>query len=142
MEPGHHLHFQEGNLHALAQQAYDNVQHRTAGEREIELALFTQITQDLTKVAEQEVPAPTVWAEAISRNLELWSLLASDLLGAENTIADELKGGLLYLSEFVRTESMRILSGEGELRNLIDINISIMQGLSGQPVAVSADGGA
>ncbi len=118
-------------MQSLALKAYGNVQQRTAGEKEIEHALFTQITYDLESVANEDKPNPSVWADAISRNLQMWTLLATDLMRPENALAQETKNGLLTLSEFVRRTSMTILSGGEGIADLIDINKTIMQGLSG-----------
>ena len=122
-------------MQSLAHKAYGDVQHRTASEKEIEYALFTQITQDLEQVASEEKPVPAVWADAISRNLQMWTILATDLMGSGNTLPDEIKKGLLILSEFVRRTSMSVLSGGEGLVDLIEINHTIMKGLSGEAAA-------
>jgi len=121
-------------MHSLAHKAYGDVQQRTAGDKEIEHALFTQITQDLEQVAGQDKPTPTEWANAVSRNLQMWTLLATDLMGPGNALPEETKKGLLSLSEFVRRTSMRVLSGGEGLADLIDINQTIMKGLSSEGV--------
>jgi len=118
-------------LQALAFKAYGEVKQRTAGERNIELELFQQITEALEHVARSEDVAPALWADAIHRNLQLWSALAVDLLHPGNALPDEVKKSLLYLSEFVRQSSMKILSGSGELADLIEINRTIMGGMMG-----------
>lgn len=118
-------------MQALAFKAYGEVKQRTAGERNIELELFQQITEALEHVARSEDVAPALWADAIHRNLQLWSALAVDLLHPGNALPDEVKKSLLYLSEFVRQSSMKILSGSGELADLIEINRTIMGGMMG-----------
>lgn len=117
-------------MQLLAHKAYGDIQQRTASDKEIEHALFTQITQDLEQVASQEKPAPTEWADAVSRNLQMWTILATDLMGPGNALPEETKKGLLVLSEFVRRTSMRVLSGGEGLADLIEINQTIMKGLS------------
>jgi len=87
-------------MQSLALKAYGDVQQRTAGDKEVEYALFTQLTQDLERVANQEKPIPAEWANAVSRNLQLWTLLATDLMSSENSLPEETKKGLLVLSEF------------------------------------------
>ena len=118
-------------MQALAFKAYGEVKQRTAGERNIEFELFQQITEALEHVARSEDVGPAVWADAIHRNLQLWSTLAVDLLHPGNALPAEVKRSLLYLSEFVRQSSMKILSGEGELSDLIEINRTIMGGMLG-----------
>lgn len=119
-------------MQSLALKAYGDVQQRTAGDKEIEHALFVQITQALEQVASEDKPVPAIWADAVSRNLQMWTLLATDLMGEGNTLPEETKKGLLILSEFVRRTSMEVLSGGEGLHDLIDINQTIMKGLSGE----------
>ena len=119
-------------MQSLALKTYGDTQQRTASGKEIEQALFAQITQDLEQVASEDKPVPSIWAEAVSRNLQLWTLLAADLMSADNALIEETKKGLLVLSEFVRRTSMDVLSGGEGLSDLIDINKTIMKGLSGE----------
>tara|TARA_B100000767_G_scaffold220097_1_gene208323 strand:+ start:633 stop:1022 length:390 start_codon:yes stop_codon:yes gene_type:complete len=123
-------------LQSLAFKAYGEVKQRTAGEKEIEFALFRQITDALKEVSDTEDVQPTDWAEAIHRNQQLWTTIAIDLLQPGNALPDEMKRSLLYLAEFVRQTSMKIMAGDGDIADLIEINQSIMNGLGG---AVSSD---
>lgn len=116
-------------MQALAVKAYGEVQQRTVGDREIEYALFRQITEALESVSATTEFAPAEWADAISRNQQLWSLIAVDLLNPANALADELKRSLLYLSEYVRRTSLKVLAGEDGLSDLIEVNKTVMAGL-------------
>lgn len=127
-------------MQALAYKAYGQVQSRTASVKEIEYALFKQITEALEFVAQTENPEPAVWADAICRNMQLWTLLSTDLLGEGNAMPADMKKSLLNLSGFVRTHSLKILSGEGEIADLIEVNTTIMQGLSGASVDALEEG--
>ena len=118
-------------MQSLAFKAYGEVKQRTAGEKEIEFALFRQITDALTQVSEAEDAQPADWADAIHRNQQLWTTIAVDLLHPGNALPDDMKRSLLYLAEFVRQTSMKIMAGEGEIADLIEINLSIMNGLGG-----------
>jgi flagellar protein FlaF len=118
-------------LQSLAFKAYGEVTQRTAGEKDIEIALFQQITNELRNVSDADTVQPTDWAEAIHRNQQLWTTIAIDLLNPGNALPEEMKRSLLYLAEFVRQNSMKILSGSGDIADLIEINQSIMMGLSG-----------
>ncbi len=118
-------------MQSLAFKAYGEVTQRTAGEKDIEIALFQQITNELRNVSDADTVQPTDWAEAIHRNQQLWTTIAIDLLNPGNALPEEMKRSLLYLAEFVRQNSMKILSGSGDIADLIEINQSIMMGLSG-----------
>ncbi len=118
-------------MQALAYKAYGEATQRTAGEREIEQALFRQITDALVYVSEAENVQPSVWADAIYRNQKLWASLSVDLLNPGNALAPEIKQSLLHLADFVRLTSLKILGGDGEISDLIEINQTIMMGLAG-----------
>ena len=129
-------------MQSLAFKAYGEVKQRTAGEKEIEFALFRQITDALEQVSEGEDVQPTDWAEAIHRNQQLWTTIAIDLLHPGNSLPDEMKRSLLYLAEFVRQTSMKIMGGEGNIADLIEVNQSIMKGLVGAAAQEAAGEGA
>ena len=129
-------------MQSLAFKAYGEVKQRTAGEKEIEFALFRQITDALTQVSETEDVQPTEWVDAIHRNQQLWTTIAIDLLQPGNALPDEMKRSLLYLAEFVRQTSMKIMAGEGDVADLIEVNQSIMTGLAGAAAPETAGEGA
>tara|TARA_R110002094_G_scaffold37441_6_gene50369 strand:- start:9416 stop:9862 length:447 start_codon:yes stop_codon:yes gene_type:complete len=124
-------HRQEGVLHNLAYKAYGQVQQRTASDKGIEHALFLQITEALEEVARSDSPSPAAKADAIHRNQQLWTLLATDLLNPANSLPIDLKSRLLQLSKFVQKSSLEILSGDGDIADLIEINRPIIAGLAG-----------
>jgi len=120
-------------LQSLAHRAYGTVQQRTAGEREIELALLQQITDALEELSESDSVSTSTCTDIVSRNLQMWTLFASDVLLPDNGLPTDVKKSILYLSEFVRRTSMDLFSGGTEgIADLIDINKNIMQGLAGE----------
>ncbi len=118
-------------MQALAHKTYGEVRNRTADNKSLEHALFRQVTDGLIAAEDLEKTDPAVWADALNRNLELWTLLATDLLHPENRLNEATRKSLLELSIFVRRSSMQILSGEGEISDLVEVNESIMGGLRG-----------
>jgi flagellar protein FlaF len=116
-------------LQALAVKAYGEVRNRTADNKSLEHALFDQITDALRDVAGQERTDAAKWADAVNRNLELWTILTTDLLHPDNQLPEPIRKSLLELSVFVRRHSMQVLSGDAQVADLIEINESIMQGL-------------
>ena len=76
-------------MQALAVKAYGEVRNRTADNKSLEHALFDQITDALRDVAvDQEKTDAAKWADAVNRNLELWTILTTDLLHPENKLPD------------------------------------------------------
>ena len=116
-------------MQALAHKAYGEVRNRTADPRSIERALFRQITDAMIEAQDLKRSDPEKWANAINRNLDLWTLLATDLMHPENQLNESLRKSLLELSIFVRRTSTQVLSGNDGMADLIDINESITKGL-------------
>ena len=119
-------------MQQLAYKAYGEVTSRTANSGQIEYAIFEEITQALKTVDAQETPQPTIWAEAIDRNMKLWQILSIDLMSEANELDPNLKRNLIRLAESVRRISYNVLSRTAEISELVEINEIIMQGLAGQ----------
>lgn len=116
-------------MQQLALKAYGDVQKRTASDRQIEVALFRQITLAMEH-ADADVSLAD-WADAVNRNQQLWSILAADLLGTGNGLSSDIRRSLLTLADFVRRQSLIVLEGEAEIGDLVEINKSIIDGLEG-----------
>ncbi|WP_291043412.1 flagellar biosynthesis regulator FlaF [Hyphomonas sp.] len=116
-------------MQALAYKAYGEISQRTAGDREVEYALFLQITEALESVKNPETRSLSDWADALSRNQQLWTIIATDLLQPGNSLPDDLKRSLLFLSEYVRQTSLKVLEGEESIPDLIEVNKTVMAGL-------------
>lgn len=116
-------------MQALAHKAYGEVTQRTAGDKEIEYALFRQITSALESVTNPETRVLSEWADAINRNQQLWTIITTDLLHPGNGLPDHLKHSMLLLSEFVRQSSLRVLAGEELIPDLVEVNKTVMAGL-------------
>ena len=119
-------------MQTLVSRAYGEIQQRTAGDKEIERAVFTQITEALEDVAHQDAVSPTDWVDAIHRNQQLWTILATDLLSSANALPDATKTQLFQISQFVRKHSLQVLSGAGDVADLIEVNKSIIVALDGR----------
>lgn len=116
-------------MQALAYKAYGEVTQRTAGDKEIEYALFRQITEALERVLDPDTRNAAEWADAISRNQQLWTIITADLLQPGNGLPDDLKRSLLALSEFVRQACFKALAGDETIPDLIEVNQTVMAGL-------------
>lgn len=126
-------------MQALAYKAYGQVTQRTATGRALEYAVFEQITRDLQSAHDDGGMNFGAWGDAIYRNLQLWTIIATDLLSPGNVLPDETKAGLISLSEFVRRTSMKVLSGSEGLADIIEVNRTIMAGLDGSASSVEQE---
>nr|WP_162623674.1 flagellar biosynthesis regulator FlaF [Paracoccus saliphilus] len=115
----------------LAGHGYQSNGLRTA--RDAEYNVFSQVTRMLRQTPPRADNAHTI--EAISKNTELWTLLALDLAGAGNALPDETKAGLLSLAGFAIRHGQAVMAGRAATDPLIDINMSVMRGLRGEAAA-------
>ncbi|MFT4015193.1 MAG: flagellar biosynthesis regulator FlaF [Paracoccus sp. (in: a-proteobacteria)] len=99
------------------------------GARDTEYDVLSKITRMLHKAPKTCESAETI--SAVSKNGELWTIFAKDLVESNNGLPDEVKAGLLSLSGFVLRHGMLVLSGKGQTDILIEINLSVMKGLRG-----------
>ena len=126
-------------MQALAYKAYGQVTQRTATGRALEIAVFEQITQALQTVHDNNGENPGEWGDAIHRNLQLWSIIAADVLSPEHAFPNETTAGLFSLSEFVRRTSMQVLAGADGLADIIEVNRTILAGLDGSALSVEQE---
>ena len=111
--------------------AYQRVLVATADPRSIEAEAFARVNRDLVraqKYLDSDFPS---FVKAVSRNLQLWTLITSDLAGDGNQLPDGLKAQLWKVSSFVRRHSMAILcnSVPAEVGVLTEINANMIYGL-------------
>ena len=118
-------------MHQLAFKAYGEVTSRTASDQQIEYVLFREITHSLQN-ADGPDAEPAEWADAIHRNLELWTLLSVDMLSSRNQLDPALKANLISLAESVRRISYSVLGERADISELVTINETIMEGLEAQ----------
>lgn len=116
-------------MQALAQKAYGNVQKRTAGDEQIEISIIRQITAELENVdATGRSDVPLV-ADAVSRNLKMWTIFATDLAGDGNGLPTEARASLISIAGYVHRESMQIFAGKGRIDDLIEVNRNLLVSL-------------
>ena len=111
--------------------AYSDAARALATPRSIEHRGFSSITGRLRRASGEGGDFPALVA-ALHDNLALWSAIMADVADSRNGLSAALKGQLLYLGEFTRSHTARVLRREEEATPLIDINTAIMRGLRGQ----------
>lgn len=118
------------NAHQLAANCYAQNTATIRTPRNTEYEAISQITHGLKSALQSETADAARLADAVHRNRQLWSLLAANVAGDENMLSDELRAGLFSLAEFVRKHSTKVLMEKADGSVLVDINLSIMQGLN------------
>ncbi|MGA0614742.1 flagellar biosynthesis regulator FlaF [Paracoccus sp. KR1-242] len=115
----------------FAERAYGSPALR--GAKDMEYDAFSRVTRMLHLAPRECRSDATV--VAVSRNNELWTLLATDLADPANGIEDQVKAGLISLAIFSLRHGQSVLSGKATTDALIDINLAVMKGLRGEGAA-------
>ena len=119
-------------------QAYQNAAKKTEGPRQTEYRAFALATRSLIDAASLPETEVGRRAEALAVNRRLWSLLASDCAAEGNSLPQGLRAQIISLSLFVDRHSSAVMRNGASFDVLIDINRTIMQGLSPQLPAAAA----
>lgn len=116
---------------ALARDAYHQSARTTASAREVERQLLSRLTTALVVAEKNRESDNPGYIRALSKNLEFWTVIATDIASDGNQLPTELRSGLFYLFEFTRSHTHKIISGDAALdaEPLIEINQNIIRGL-------------
>lgn len=120
---------------ALARNAYQQSTKTTASPRSVERQLLTRLTSALIAADKNRKTDKAGLARALGKNLEFWTVIATDVASEGNQLPAELRAQLFYLFEFTRHTTSKIMGGDEtvSLLPLIEINQNIMAGLQGPP---------
>lgn len=116
-------------------QAYQTTAQKTESPRQAEYRAFAMVTRGLIDAAALPVSEVGRRAEALDKNRRLWVVLAADCGTEGNQLPQSLRAQIISLSIFVDKHSRAILRQGASFEVLIDINRTIMQGLSPSPAA-------
>lgn len=123
------------NVSQLARTAYASPTAPVRTARGIEYDAFARVTRALAQTAERRKSDFPAFAEALDRNRQLWTILATDVAGAANQLPQQLRAQIFYLAEFTGHHTSRVLGGSGDPSILIELNTAIMTGLRKESVA-------
>ena len=114
---------------------YATVQRETVGGRELERAVLERVTVRLRTVDVDASEGVALLHEALRLNRNVWMTFAADLASADNQLPDDIKASMLSIASFVERNTFAAASDDDARQALIDINTSIMEGLSSQAAA-------
>lgn len=112
----------------LAQHAYQSSGAPTKTERSGEYDTVARVTSRLRLAAEQG--NFNQLAAAIDTNRRMWTTIAASVTDTENSLPDDVKATLFYLSEFTTVQSRKVLTEGEDASALIDVNLAVMRGLN------------
>jgi flagellar biosynthesis activator protein FlaF len=119
-------------------QAYQTTAQKTESPRQTEYRAFAVATRGLIDAAALPMTEIGRRGEALAKNRQLWSLLASDCAAEGNTLPQSLRAQIISLSIFVDRHTRAVMREGADFDILIDINRTIMQGLSPAQVPQAA----
>lgn len=117
------------NAHSLARNAYSQHAAPTRTARATEYDIIAGITHRLKKAAQNGARDFATLAAAVHENRRLWTLLAADAANTGNSLPDEIKARIVYLSDFTSIHSSSVLKGTGDAAPLVEVNTAILRGL-------------
>lgn len=115
------------NAFAQAQRAYAPTEAPTKTARSAEYDVIGRISSRI-KRAIQKDDFPALVA-ALHENNQLWMALAIDVANPNNLLPDELRARIVYLAEFTRQHSQKVMRKNESAIPLLEINSAILKGL-------------
>lgn len=110
--------------------AYQQAAARAENPRQTEHRLLAQVTRALLAARAKGRAELGALADALDWNRRVWSTFATDCAASDNGLPDSLRAGIISLSIFVSRHSSAVLREGADIDPLIDINRTVMQGLS------------
>lgn len=101
----------------------------TRSGRRSEYEVIAKVTQQLRDRAVGSKTNFAAFADALHLNQKLWTALVVDVADEANPLPDELKARIIYLAEFTRHHTGRILRNKASVLPLLEINMAVLRGL-------------
>ena len=109
---------------------YQRAAVRAESPREIEYRAFGKATAALLQAQAAGRSDLSGLARALEFNRQLWDLMSADCAVEGNQLPASLRAGVISLAIWVSRYSSQVLREGAALDPLIDVNRSIMEGLS------------
>ena len=123
---------------ALARNAYHQSTRTTASPRAVERQLLSKLTTAIVVAQKNRKDDPAAFVRALGKNLEFWTVIATDVASENKQLPVELRSQLFYLFEFTQHYTRKLMSEDGKALDaepLIEINQNIIRGLQGSEEA-------
>ncbi len=118
------------NIYAQAQRAYAPTQAPVRTARSTEYEVIARISHRMKRALQND--DFVALASAVHENNELWSAFAADAANPGNMLPDELRAKIIYLADFTRLHSQKVLRKVESAVPLLEINSAILKGLKNE----------
>ena len=119
----------------MSLRAYQQAAQRAETPRDVEYRLFAQVTRALMDVKSKPREDLAAWIDVLHWNRRIWAALADDCAQTDNALPEPTRAQIISLSLFVHRTTSQVMRREADIDVLIDLNRTMMQGLSGRPEA-------
>ena len=114
----------------MSLQAYQQASQRAESPRETEYRLFAEVTRALMDAARADRGDLKARVTALDWNRRLWAALAVDCASPHNRLPEATRASIISRCLFVNPQTSQTIRSQGDLDLLIEVNRSIMQGLT------------
>ena len=114
----------------MSLKAYQKVSKSAEDPRLMEYRLFGEVTRALMEAQKADKLEYGLIAEALGWNRRMWSVLGIECASEDNGLPAELRASIISLSIWVDKYTSKVMLGDGDIADLIDINRIIMAGLN------------
>lgn len=115
------------NVTALAQRGYAPTAAPLKSARRAEYDVIARITSRMA--ASIKAKDFNGLIHAMHENRTLWRKLAIDVADPGNLLPDDLRGRLIYLSEFTEHHTRKVIARDASATPLVEVNTAILRGL-------------
>src|ERR1700722_120303 len=120
----------------MSLRAYQQAAQRAETPRDVEYRLFSVVTRALMDVKSKPRSDVGAWMGALHWNRRLWAQLADDCAQVDNALPAATRAQIISLSLFVHRTTSEVMRQESDIDILIELNRTMMQGLSARPELV------
>ena len=114
----------------MSLRAYQQAAEKAESPRDTEYRLFGQVTHALIAAATLDPSEIQARMNALDWNRRVWRVMAEDCLRDSNPLPEALRAQIVSISLWVGRHSSAVMRGQESFEDLIEVNRSIMQGLS------------
>ncbi|MBT8155769.1 flagellar biosynthesis regulator FlaF [Epibacterium ulvae] len=119
------------NAQLKARNGYATANAQISTPKSFEYKIIARVTREIIEAAKKGKKGFPALLEAVEINRRLWRILEEDLLSADNQLPNDTKENLVYLAEFTRQYTPKIIRREAGVQPILEVNTAILRGLRG-----------
>ncbi len=119
------------NAQLKAKNAYAAANAQINTPKSYEYKIIARVTREIIEAARKGKDGFPALLEAVELNRKLWRILEQDLVSDDNHLPASTKENLVYLAEFTRQYTPKIIRREAGVQPILEVNTAILRGLRG-----------